>query len=502
MSPTTPDAPATAMLDVMALPTLREANIARQAAWCPDQVPDLSFRGNELGGEVGEALNVIKKLERERHGWRGSRDTVEHLAEELADVVICADLVAITAGIDLDAAVVAKFNATSEKVGLPHRLARLAPGAAPPGEGVPSVNVRRKAALFTYLIENCSYAYGNGYDEPKEHGIEYQWQQSTPSQPELLATLNESAVRWVKTWHSDIDIDAEPTAYDREMLEYADALQVNVGHVVRARLAATPSPARSDSIRVVSSLDDLTDPERCVLKFLRYTADEGGIRDGQLVSRFDIARSAVTLEGDAKAIDTLVSLGLAESPVLSGYCTTERGVKLFTDQTSPAPARSDQAGAEGQLNVASLFRAALDAAREEGMYVGDDHNCGDDWDSQVEEAKHSAEEAERAAFAALDAALAAAPTPAGEDLPSVEAVSDRVHEAWMASKKAQGVTSRKSEAGEELMVPYAKLSEQAKDLDRGTVKAVYDAIRGLAQPAPAAGTVAALRVAADTESGQ
>ncbi len=113
---------------VLTYTTLREANVARQAAWCPDQLPDLSFRGNELGGEVGEALNVIKKLERERHGWRGSRDTVDHLAEELADVVICTDLVAITAGIDLDAAVRSKFNATSEKVGLPHRLALSAHG--------------------------------------------------------------------------------------------------------------------------------------------------------------------------------------------------------------------------------------------------------------------------------------------------------------------------------------------------------------------------------------
>lgn len=102
--------------------SLREANVARQAEWCPEQVPDLSFRGNELAGETGEVCNVIKKLERERLGWRGSRDTVEHLSEELADVVICADLVAISAGIDLNAAVAAKFNATSEKVGLPHRL--------------------------------------------------------------------------------------------------------------------------------------------------------------------------------------------------------------------------------------------------------------------------------------------------------------------------------------------------------------------------------------------
>ena len=115
----------TTVADETTYTDLRSANIARQAAWCPDQVPDLSFRGNELAGETGEVCNVIKKLERERLGWRGSRDTVEHLAEELADVVICADLAAISAGIDLDAAVIAKFNATSEKVGLPHRLTEL-----------------------------------------------------------------------------------------------------------------------------------------------------------------------------------------------------------------------------------------------------------------------------------------------------------------------------------------------------------------------------------------
>lgn len=104
------------------LADLRRCNVERQAAWCPDQVPDLSFRGNELGGECGEAQNVIKKLERERHGWRGSRATVDQLAEELADVVICADLCALTAGVDLMAAVKAKFDATSVKVDLPHRL--------------------------------------------------------------------------------------------------------------------------------------------------------------------------------------------------------------------------------------------------------------------------------------------------------------------------------------------------------------------------------------------
>lgn len=65
-------------------------------------------------------------------------------------------------------------------------------------------------------------------------------------------------------------------------------------------------------------------------------------------------------------------------------------------------------------------------------------------------------------------------------LPAVETVSAQVHEAWMQSKRAQGVTSRRSESGEELMVPYEQLSEAAKDLDRNTVRAVYAAITSVA----------------------
>ena len=64
-----------------------------------------------------------------------------------------------------------------------------------------------------------------------------------------------------------------------------------------------------------------------------------------------------------------------------------------------------------------------------------------------------------------------------QELPDIEVVSAKVHEAWIESKRAQGITSRQSETGEEMMVPYEQLSEPAKDLDRGTVRAVYEAIR-------------------------
>jgi hypothetical protein len=62
------------------------------------------------------------------------------------------------------------------------------------------------------------------------------------------------------------------------------------------------------------------------------------------------------------------------------------------------------------------------------------------------------------------------------NLPDIELVASKVHDAWIRSKQEKGVTSRKSEKGEELMVPYEKLTEESKDLDRSSVKAVYDAI--------------------------
>lgn len=106
----------------MDLNELREANATRQREWDPTDAITLEYRGNELAGEVGEALNVVKKLARERLGLRGSRATDAQLAEELADVLICLDLLAMMRGIDLGAAVTAKFNATSEKYGLATRL--------------------------------------------------------------------------------------------------------------------------------------------------------------------------------------------------------------------------------------------------------------------------------------------------------------------------------------------------------------------------------------------
>jgi len=100
---------------------LRIANSERQMEWDPDNKITPSYRGLEAAGELGEACNVIKKLERERLGIRGSRATPQQLAEELADVIICIDLIAMDFDIDLAQAVEDKFNETSARYGLKTR---------------------------------------------------------------------------------------------------------------------------------------------------------------------------------------------------------------------------------------------------------------------------------------------------------------------------------------------------------------------------------------------
>jgi NTP pyrophosphatase (non-canonical NTP hydrolase) len=106
--------------------TLRDANQARHEEWFKDKKVSLLYRTTELGGEVGELLNAVKKLERERMGVKGSRATLEQVAEELADVVIACDLLAMQFGISMAEAVQAKFNATSKKYRLKTTL-RLMP---------------------------------------------------------------------------------------------------------------------------------------------------------------------------------------------------------------------------------------------------------------------------------------------------------------------------------------------------------------------------------------
>lgn len=104
--------------DSLSFSQLRQANDDRAKQWNSSgaNVP-LIFSLVELAGEAGEACNIGKKLARTELGLAGGTAELEPLEDEIADVVICADLVARKAGFDLGAAVARKFNATSRKRG-------------------------------------------------------------------------------------------------------------------------------------------------------------------------------------------------------------------------------------------------------------------------------------------------------------------------------------------------------------------------------------------------
>ena len=72
-------------------------------------------------GELGEAANLIKKLNRDRDGVPGNTETPvelrKALQDEIADTFIYLDLLAQALGIDLEAAVIEKFNRKSRELG-------------------------------------------------------------------------------------------------------------------------------------------------------------------------------------------------------------------------------------------------------------------------------------------------------------------------------------------------------------------------------------------------
>lgn len=72
-------------------------------------------------GELGEAANIAKKLNRVRDGIPGNTQNEEELRaafkEEIADAFVYLDLLAQSQGFDLEFVVRKKFNKTSAKLG-------------------------------------------------------------------------------------------------------------------------------------------------------------------------------------------------------------------------------------------------------------------------------------------------------------------------------------------------------------------------------------------------
>lgn len=77
-------------------------------------------------GELGEAANVAKKLNRVRDGIPGNKETPEELRaklrKELGDAFVYLDLTAQANGFNIGDAAVEVFNAKSVEIGYPTKL--------------------------------------------------------------------------------------------------------------------------------------------------------------------------------------------------------------------------------------------------------------------------------------------------------------------------------------------------------------------------------------------
>lgn len=113
--------------DGLTFNTLRAANIKRQPLFRnrhgrlvveePGYKPWSDAQWLQaIVGELGEYANLRKKVDR---GDITMAEAKRMLADELADVVTYLDLLANNLGIDLGQAVMAKWNATSERVNAP-----------------------------------------------------------------------------------------------------------------------------------------------------------------------------------------------------------------------------------------------------------------------------------------------------------------------------------------------------------------------------------------------
>lgn len=101
-------------------------NEKRCNKWHPNGIN--SWSGSDwmtaLTGEVGEAANIIKKLNRIRDGLVGNNEKenkdalIIALRKEFADIYIYLDLLSTSFGVDLQRAVIDKFNETTDKNGL------------------------------------------------------------------------------------------------------------------------------------------------------------------------------------------------------------------------------------------------------------------------------------------------------------------------------------------------------------------------------------------------
>lgn len=121
-------------MSYLTLRAIAAANTARMLRWHSEDTWSSSDWACAFAGEAGEVCNAVKKLRRVEDGYANINDpgrtlatreeAVAAIGEEMADTLLYMLLLANNLGIDVEAEVVKKFNATSERYGFPDRLTR------------------------------------------------------------------------------------------------------------------------------------------------------------------------------------------------------------------------------------------------------------------------------------------------------------------------------------------------------------------------------------------
>lgn len=115
----------------MILQEFSKINLQRCLKWHPAGIESwsLSDWAVAASGEMGEACDVIKKLNRLRDGLVGNKATQQDeavltraLGDEIADTVIYLDLLAQRAGMNLSDCIARKFNEVSRRNGFAERI--------------------------------------------------------------------------------------------------------------------------------------------------------------------------------------------------------------------------------------------------------------------------------------------------------------------------------------------------------------------------------------------
>lgn len=105
-------------------------NLRRSLRWHPTGLNEWNAAewSNAMAGEAGEVCNATKKLRRlecglqQNKGPQTRQAALTHIAKEIGDTIVYADLLCQYLGLDLAACIKFAFNDVSEREGFPERL--------------------------------------------------------------------------------------------------------------------------------------------------------------------------------------------------------------------------------------------------------------------------------------------------------------------------------------------------------------------------------------------